>query len=62
MSPAALATPPGACASGRPALSRKTSASSRSAFTPAAFAARSTGPRKRATRSAVIAAPPGERV
>ena len=43
--PAAPSIPPGASASGRPALSRKTSASSRLGSTPAAFAARSIGPR-----------------
>ncbi len=62
VSPAAPSIPPGASTSGRPALSRNTSASSRSGFTPAAFAAASTGSRNSATRLAVSAAPPGERV
>ena len=61
VSPAAPSIPPGARASGRPALSRNTSPSSRSGFTPAAFAACSTCGRKRFTRCAVATAPPGER-
>ena len=58
--PTALSRLPGARASSRPPLSRKTSPSRTSASISASSAARSTRARQRAVRSAVATTPPGE--